>query len=69
MEVNTNLYLEPVWIRPDDVDRIGRLSGRLGKTYSEIVSAALELYEDGLDAVDEAKKRPTRMSFEVIVNE
>ena len=44
--------LEPVWIGPDEYDRIGRLSGILNKPYSTVVSEALKWYEDCLTIAD-----------------
>lgn len=57
-------YLE-AFISREAVDRLARLSERIGKSEDDVIEAALKLYEDGLNAVDEGRKRCTSMSFEV----
>ena len=57
------------WLVDEDADRLERLSDRLNISPSKVVRAALKLYEDGLDAVDEGMRRINSISMEVVVDE
>ena len=55
-----------VWLTHGDAERLKRLTERLNSSHTEVGKAALKLSEDGLDAIDAARNRPTSMSFEVM---
>ena len=46
------LYQKTIWMRNEDEMRLNRLAGRLDISKSEVIMAALKLYEDGLNAVE-----------------
>lgn len=58
-----------IWMSNDSLTRLDRLCGRVGKLRTEVIEAALKLYEDGLDAVDESLQRGTYMSMSFEVKE
>jgi hypothetical protein len=60
------LYQRTIWMKDEDYRRMSRLADRLDISKSEVVMAALKLYEDGLNAVEKSFQRVGSMSFEVI---
>ena len=50
-------------LRTEDRLRLDRLCKRVGKNPDDVVCAALLLYEDGLNAVDEGMRRGSYMSM------
>jgi len=50
----------------EDMRRLDRLAERTGYSREKVVSAALKIYEDGLDAVNKSVRRPRSLSFEVV---
>ena len=60
------LYQRTIWMKDEDYRRISRLADRLDISKSEVVMAALKLYEDGLNAVEESRRRGS--NFEVVLN-
>ena len=59
------LYQRTIWMKDEDYRRMSRLADRLDISKSEVIMVALKLYEDGLNAVEESRRRPTSMSFEI----
>lgn len=59
-----NKHDTKVYLTGEDMRRLGRLVKRTGYSRDKVVSAALLLYEDGLNAVDESLRRYSSMSFE-----
>lgn len=60
------LYQRIIWMKDEDYRRMSRLADRLDISKSEVIMAALKLYEDGLNAVEESRRRGT--NFEVVLN-
>ena len=67
--MSNDMHERRVWLFEEDCDRLERLMKRTGYSKSAVVRAALKLYEDGLNAVDEAMARPSSMSFEVLTED
>ena len=63
-----NKYKAGLYLTGEDMRRLARLAERTGKDRDAVVTAALKLYEDGLDAVDEGMRRVSRCSFEVVMD-
>ena len=68
-EEKYNLYKPGVFLTGEDMRRIGRLVDRVGHPGNEVISAALKLYEDGLNAVEASMKRGSYMSMSCEVKE
>lgn len=67
------LYQRTIWMKDEDYRRMSRLAERLDISKSEVVMAALKLYEDGLNAVeahadeiDEGFRRASAVSLGLI---
>lgn len=66
-DISDALYNAPRWpqtvyFKAEDARRIERLERRLLKPPSDIIAAALKIYEDGLMAVDHSRQRGLYMS-------
>lgn len=57
-------YLE-AFISLESMNRLIRLSERIGKSEDEVIETALKLYEDGLNAIETSRNRYASMSMEV----
>ena len=64
MEVRM-LCLKEIWMDNASEMRLNRLADRLDISKSEVIMAALKLYEEGLNAVDNSFRRVGSMSFEL----
>lgn len=60
-EKKHNLHKLEVEITGETVQRLNRLAVRLEKPYTDVVEAALLLYEDALDAVEAGRDRVDEM--------
>lgn len=59
--------MEEIMLSGEDLKRLDRLKKKLGGCDSEVVSAALLLYENALNAVDEGSQK--WMTLEFVVGE